>query len=99
MPKLLGPLFSFLAEGNLGKTLNYCRRGSLSLVRAIHKPYIRLTPALKNIQGFMRHSVWTWQHLSDNIPPLWNDWAKDYYKHTAGFQAFTSYYMRDLSRE
>jgi len=97
MPKVLGPLFSFTAQGNLARALNYCNIRGASVIRSIHTPNVTLTPLLREHRSFMRLSVWTWQHLTDNIPPIWNTWASNYYKHASGFNAFTCYYIRDLS--
>jgi hypothetical protein len=96
MPKVLGPLFSFYAVGNLAKAINYMTRRGQPIVRKISKPFATVTPALAIVRVFMRYTVETWQHLTENIQNEWDTWASDYMKNASGFNAFTSYYMSGL---
>lgn len=96
MVKVTGPCFSLDASGNLADALNYCLRNEQHLVRKKFIPLATVTSSLARIQGFMRHTIWTWQHLTPSIQEDWNMWASTYKPDGSGFNSFTSYYMRNL---
>ena len=96
MPKVIGPLFSLLAEGNLGNVLNYHTRLQRNIVSHKIDPRPFLSSSLEEIQDFMKHTVWTWQHLTQNLKDEWDSWAHTYRPDGSGYNSFTSYYMKDL---
>ena len=96
MPKIIGPLFSLDASGLLGKALQFTKIRDNNFVRKAYDPHATKTEALKRIQAFMRHTVWTWRHITENISGDWDLWASNYFKQGSGFNAFTSYYMVGL---
>lgn len=96
MVKVIGPVFSLLAEGNLGDVLNYHARLDKNIVRHKKTPLPFLSSALLEIRDFMRHTVWTWQHLTQNLKDDWDTWASTYKPDGSGYNSFTSYYMKDL---
>ena len=98
MPKIIGPLFSLSAEGTLGRCLSYFQRKGSAQLRRMYTPHITNTDALKTVKGFMRDTVWTFQHLTPNIVSDWNTWASNYMKNASGYNAFTSYYMIGLTQ-
>ena len=97
MPKVLGPCFSAFAEGQLGGSLSFSMRRGYPQVNALKTPNIKASEALEEVQGYMRHTVETWQHLTENILDSWDTWASDYFKHASGFNAFTSYYLSSMT--
>ena len=96
MVKVIGPVFSLDAQGNLGDSLNNCLRINKNNVRHKTDPLPFKSAALIEINNFMRHTVWTWQHLTPNLKQDWDTWAQSYRPDGSGFNSFTSYYMRDL---
>lgn len=96
MVKLIGPCFSLSAEGNLGDTLNYHLRNDQFIAQAKRTCVNTKTDSLIFVNSMMRHTVWTWQHLTQNIIDLWDAWAATYRPDGSGYNFFTCYYMRDL---
>lgn len=96
MVKVIGPVFSLDAQGNLGNSLNYCRRIHKNVVRHKKDTLHIVSDELAQINAFMRHTVWTWQHLTPNYVEEWNTFASQYQPDGSGYNSFTSYYMRDL---
>lgn len=96
MAVVFGPLFSFSASGTIARALDYYPFRNIFVARGMFTPAISDKEVLLQMRNYMRSTVWTWQHLSDNIPPLWDDWAKDYEPSWSGYNSFTSYYLLDL---
>jgi len=90
-------MFSLAATGNLGNALTYYSRLEQSICRHKRDLFPFPTLALLEIQDFMRHTVWTWQHLTQNIKDEWDVWAHTYRPDGSGYNFFTCYYMRDLA--
>ena len=91
-------MFSLYAEGNLGNCLNYHMRKNQPVVMSKPSPIPTYSNPVLIIHGFMRHTVETWQHVTQNIIDAWNAWAETYRPDGSGFNFFTCYYMKDLSQ-
>jgi len=96
MVKLIGPMFSLSADGNLGDTLNFHLRRDYFVGMAKRTCINTDTDALIFVKSMMRHTVWTWQHVTDNIITAWDIWAETYRPDGSGYNFFTGYYMADL---
>lgn len=95
MAKLVAPLFSFSARGQLAKTLVYSGWKGIDDVRSYAVPANPRSSGQQTQRGYFTESVDAWHNTgltADDIE-AWNRWANTLPRPQSGFNAFCAAWM------
>jgi hypothetical protein len=97
MVKTLAPMFSLMAQGQLGKALSYVNATFGSYCKVQSSRNIENLPNILTFQSNLRATVEQWQRFLTPLKTAWNSWAKTYTPQQSGYNAFCSYYLHDIN--
>ncbi len=100
MVKLIAPLLSLNAKGNIGGLINYAKKGNVNYARKLKKAIAPLDKKT-NIQllnrEYFRNIVVIWQNLEEQERDYLDIYAE--YFNLSGFNLFTKSYILEYPTE
>ena len=93
MPKVIGPLFSLTASGDLGKLIVYRRIGSSNIVSSYFHPKDRRTTAQTVHRFAMQEARFAWRNLPIGDKSQWRQKALGI-PGTSGYNLFIKAYLQ-----
>lgn len=100
MVKLIAPLLSLNAKGNIGGVINYAKKGNINYARKLRKakaPYDPKTDIQISNRDYFRNVVLIWQNLEEQERDYLNIYAGTF--HVSGFNFFTKMYLLEHPTE
>lgn len=100
MAKLIAPLMSLNATGNIGGVINYAKKGNINYARKLRKriaPYDPKTEVQISNRDYFRNIVLIWQNLEEQERDYLNIYAGTF--HVSGFNLFIQTYISEHPTE